>query len=477
MNTQSIKEINYSANIYHQMLVTQIYLTLLVQNIEIEKSSDFTYCELGCGYGESLLYQAMVHPRSQFYGIDYNAHHIACATLRAKNLGISNIEFIEADIKNFHELPKLKYDFIALHGFYSWIPKEVQEAIFSFIQQYLSSKGIVYISYNNAFRGGNLMTEKHMKYVWESSTPESAASETINFFKNLENKDNLPGSMLAFTKKPSASNISYLIHEYLPEGRNACSTAALEHLFGEIGNFSCFDCNWDRLSYKPALTKMIERSNSSIKKHSSFISFAKSMYASETHTSSLFVQNASYISEARKERLLRDLVFYLQYPIHSLKHESRYVTLKKGMNERFVWSFHKTLQKGPIYFSDNLLEADSERMLSYLLSLGKIGAVSTQHIQMKSPIASNLWNEHSINNLNSYLFLPKTKTLYCPDLVEILFLFKKFNPASFTRSKIEPLLDTSSCSLLEQALDCLEKQEDFLEEHFVEFLRNYDFAI
>jgi SAM-dependent methyltransferase len=109
---------------------------------------DFTYLELGCGLGQSTNVLAACYPRARFYGVDFNPAHIANAELTARQAGIGNVRFLE---RGFEELDKVdlpEFDFIGLHGIYSWVLPPIQAAIVRVIRRRLKPGGLVYVSYN-----------------------------------------------------------------------------------------------------------------------------------------------------------------------------------------------------------------------------------------------------------------------------------------------------------------------------------------
>ena len=65
----------------------------------IEK--EFSYCELGCGFGVTTNGLAQLFPQGQFTGIDFNEKHIDAAHELAEESGISNVDFKALD---FNEL-------------------------------------------------------------------------------------------------------------------------------------------------------------------------------------------------------------------------------------------------------------------------------------------------------------------------------------------------------------------------------------
>lgn len=108
----------------------------------------FTYCEIGCGAGDTTALLAAANPSGQFYGIDLSPSHIAQATELASAGRLANVSFIAADIAQIDSNALPDFDFITLHGLYSWVPEPVQAAIRRFLAAKLKPGGIAYLSYN-----------------------------------------------------------------------------------------------------------------------------------------------------------------------------------------------------------------------------------------------------------------------------------------------------------------------------------------
>jgi methyltransferase-like protein/ubiquinone/menaquinone biosynthesis C-methylase UbiE len=103
--------------------------------------------ELACGDGTNLLPLAMNLSGSYFLGIDRAADPISRGHRFIAELELKNIELKQADIL---ELPVRlgEFDFIAVHGLYSWVPPAVQQRILQICRASLAPHGIAYISYN-----------------------------------------------------------------------------------------------------------------------------------------------------------------------------------------------------------------------------------------------------------------------------------------------------------------------------------------
>ncbi|MEI6175318.1 MAG: class I SAM-dependent methyltransferase [Verrucomicrobiota bacterium] len=104
--------------------------------------------EIGCASGHNLLPLAVRWPESRVTGIDFSKSAIEEACEIARIAGLTNIEFIEADLQTFDPGNDVSYDFIICHGIYTWVPGAVRQALLDFCNARLSPQGSVMISYN-----------------------------------------------------------------------------------------------------------------------------------------------------------------------------------------------------------------------------------------------------------------------------------------------------------------------------------------
>ncbi|TCR64309.1 class I SAM-dependent methyltransferase [Bosea sp. BK604] len=110
--------------------------------------------ELGCGSGGNLIPMAFQYPGAQFVGIDLSLSAIALARRNAGELSLANIVFEHRDIMNVAaELGR--FDYIIVHGVYSWVPSQVRDKILAIFGELLAPQGVAYVSYN-AQPGGHL---------------------------------------------------------------------------------------------------------------------------------------------------------------------------------------------------------------------------------------------------------------------------------------------------------------------------------
>lgn len=109
------------------------------------------YLELGCGQGFNLLLHAAAFPEIEFLGIDFNPLHIAHARDLVARAGLTNLRFEEADFLALAAQWPADYgqfDYVVLHGIYSWISRDLRRAVISCLKQAVRPAGVVYNSYN-----------------------------------------------------------------------------------------------------------------------------------------------------------------------------------------------------------------------------------------------------------------------------------------------------------------------------------------
>ncbi|CAK6698044.1 class I SAM-dependent methyltransferase [Synechococcus sp. CBW1107] len=117
----------------------------------------FTVLEFGCGHGLNLIFNAAAHPDAQFFGIDFHPSHVARATTQARELGLSNVQFAVADLRDFTEGPPDRgpcrlwpeaYDLVLAHGIASWVDADTRQALLEAASHNLQPGGLFYCSYN-----------------------------------------------------------------------------------------------------------------------------------------------------------------------------------------------------------------------------------------------------------------------------------------------------------------------------------------
>ncbi|MFP5392512.1 MAG: class I SAM-dependent methyltransferase [Gammaproteobacteria bacterium] len=106
-----------------------------------------TACELGFGQGLSTAIHAAAAPVA-WYGTDFNPAQAGFAQALAQ-VSDSSAQLFDESFGQFcarTDLPD--FDFIGLHGIWSWISDENRHIIVDFVRRKLKVGGVLYISYN-----------------------------------------------------------------------------------------------------------------------------------------------------------------------------------------------------------------------------------------------------------------------------------------------------------------------------------------
>jgi SAM-dependent methyltransferase len=113
-----------------------------------ERDAGQSWCEIGCGYGLTATLLAASNPDDLFVAIDLMPEHIRSAQAIASAAGLTNLRLIAGDVCAIPDDELPGFDFIVLHGVYSWVPERVRTAIIQLIGRKLKPGGRVLISYN-----------------------------------------------------------------------------------------------------------------------------------------------------------------------------------------------------------------------------------------------------------------------------------------------------------------------------------------
>jgi hypothetical protein len=182
-------------------------------------------CELGYGVGLSTVIHAAAS-EVQWWGTDYNPAHAQWANSMAEQAEVrvalhdqSFLDFCQRD-----DLPD--FDFIALHGVWSWVSPANRQIILDFLQRKLRWGGVVYLSYNALPGHAQMVPLRNlMKSYMECMTPSGQddvqrARSAFQFVQGMLDSNPQISAVYPLAKRtmddlqrqPSSS---YLNHEYL----------------------------------------------------------------------------------------------------------------------------------------------------------------------------------------------------------------------------------------------------------------------
>jgi methyltransferase-like protein/cyclopropane fatty-acyl-phospholipid synthase-like methyltransferase len=269
------------------------------------------YLEIGCANGGNLLSLADALPNSQFVGIDLSQRQIELGQKVIKALEFQNLTMEVADLAEY-EGPTGGFDYIAVHGVYSWIPQEKRDALLRQIKRMLAPQGVAYVSYN-VFPGWYLrapVREMMLYHVRGLSTPEERVAQARAFVefasKAYDGLENAWAKLVMDEAELLRNNPDYYIfHEHLEEHNKGlyfhefiehAQTAGLQYL-GEAG------LHYGAETLKPEIRRGLEQSSSNLVELEQYVDFIKGRAFRRT----LLVHDAIQLERAAPLSLLTDL--------------------------------------------------------------------------------------------------------------------------------------------------------------------------
>jgi SAM-dependent methyltransferase len=200
-------------------------------------------CELGFGQGLSVSIHAAAQPSVSWYGTDFNPSQAAFASEMVRLAGADAKLYDEAfaEFCNRQDLPD--FDFIGLHGIWTWISDANRGVLVDFIRRKLRPGGVLYISYNTLPGWSASAPIRHLmkRHADVMGAPgqgiigqTDAALNFIDEFMALEPlyaKVN-PGAAERL-KMVKGQDRKYLAHEYMNRDWHPMYFADLENWLGD----------------------------------------------------------------------------------------------------------------------------------------------------------------------------------------------------------------------------------------------------
>ncbi len=153
-----VADIGYTYGYYGELNPAQVKLAFLNAGLAFPEMG--TACELGFGQGVSANFHAAASVTS-WHGTDFNPSQAGFAQELARISGSGAQLFDEAfDAFCTRDLPD--FDYIGLHGIWSWISDANRAVIVDFVRRKLKVGGVLYISYNTLPGWGAFAPMRHL---------------------------------------------------------------------------------------------------------------------------------------------------------------------------------------------------------------------------------------------------------------------------------------------------------------------------
>jgi SAM-dependent methyltransferase len=240
-NAGYVTDVNYTFGYYGELNPLRCRLPLLLVGRHAPKIENA--CELGFGQGLSVSIHAAAQPGVNWYGTDFNPAQAAFASEMVRLAGADAKLYDEAfaEFCSRKDLPD--FDFIGLHGIWTWISDANRGVLVDFIRRKLRPGGVLYISYNTLPGWSASAPIRHLmkRHAEVMGAPgqgiigqTDAALSFIDQFLGLEPlyaKAN-PGAVERL-KMIKGQDRQYLAHEYMNRDWHPMYFADMENWLGD----------------------------------------------------------------------------------------------------------------------------------------------------------------------------------------------------------------------------------------------------
>lgn len=215
-----VADIGYTYGYYLELNPQRVKLAFLNAGLV---APDFgTACELGFGQGLSANMHAAASVCS-WHGTDFNPAQAGFAQELAASSG-ANTHLYDESFAEFADRDLPEFDYIGLHGIWSWISDENRAVIVEFIRKKLKVGGVVYISYNTLPGWGTFAPMRHLM----TEHAEIIGADGVGIVSRIEGALDFTEKLLATNprfaranplvnekiKQIKDQNRHYLAHEY-----------------------------------------------------------------------------------------------------------------------------------------------------------------------------------------------------------------------------------------------------------------------
>jgi len=186
-----VADIGYTYGYYQELNPKRVKLAFL--NAGLVAPEFGTACELGFGQGLSTNLHAAASVCS-WYGTDFNPAQAGFAQELAATSG-ADVHLFDEAFAEFAQRNVPEFDYIGLHGIWSWVSDENRQEIVGFIRKKLKAGGVLYISYNTLPGWGTFAPMRHLM----TEHAEIIGADGVGIVSRID-------GALDFTKKLLATN-------------------------------------------------------------------------------------------------------------------------------------------------------------------------------------------------------------------------------------------------------------------------------
>lgn len=219
----SYDEVPYESNPFPQSHPDRLAVMATLFGMKPKPINNCRVLELGCASGGNLIPMAAGLPGSRFVGVELSARQVADGQALIEAVGLKNVELRHLSIADVNA-GFGEFDYIVVHGVYSWVPDAVQEKILEICRANLAPDGVAYVSYNTYpgwhFRGMiRDMMLYHTQHLADPMARAAQARALLDFLAQSVPTENNAYGIILKSELDLLRNLKdyYLIHDHLEE--------------------------------------------------------------------------------------------------------------------------------------------------------------------------------------------------------------------------------------------------------------------
>lgn len=216
--------LDYQTTYFCELNPARLQLMLANQRLRA-RGAVLHACELGYGTGLSSVIHAAAS-NIHWWGTDYNPAHAQWAHDLAGQGGVS-VNLVDQSFQDFCQRGDLPdFDFIALHGVWSWVSDANRAVIVDFLRRKLRVGGVVYLSYNTLPGHAQMVPVRNLMKAYMDNMTHTGQDDVqraqlaYQFVKSLMDSNPQLAEVFPLAKRSmddlqNHSSNSYINHEYL----------------------------------------------------------------------------------------------------------------------------------------------------------------------------------------------------------------------------------------------------------------------
>lgn len=383
-----VTDIDYLPGWYPPQSPMHLAIACLLQDVACDLPAGeepVHYMELGCGLGFGAMVLAASNPGWRITAIDFSPAHIARARAIARDAGLRNITFLEADLATLAEeeegrrLPRA--DFVSLHGVWSWVSPEVRAGIVRLLRAKVAPGGVVHITYNalpgwqSALGMQRLLIKAGEAAGGSSAARAMAGLEMVRSLMAAE-ATHLHGSIIPrklndlFEQMP----IEYVAHEFMNRHWSPCFHADVAAALADakldwIGSASLPE-NYAALVLSDAQRALLTNVSDPMMRE-----LIKDMCLPRPLRQDVYVRGVQRLSPATRNAALGDVMLALTVPPEDVSFEIDVGASKVTLSAAYYEPILNALRSGPETVADLLTlppsgSSDPRELLGILVGIG-----------------------------------------------------------------------------------------------------------